>query len=248
MKYPIFSERGHKLSRLLNINIIIMKKVVLVLSVLCGLLSTLSASSAVINRKNKGEEQYNQLVEKSLLKLNGAHDNVALNGVLNEFYRIKAIYPEQWLCDYYIAYMNLRMVFMTKGKVQQEALSEARKRIDNISREENIDRSEVETLDGYYYYALIASNPSVNGQKYYREVIESYHKAIAIDHTNPRPAFLLLLFQHQMGNFLGQKGSDTEGEFLRIEKLFQQFQPKEKNAPTWGKEEFEAFVSKQRVR
>ena len=96
------------------------------------------------------------------------------------------------------------------------------------------DRSELFTLKGFYYTALITQNPVENGKLYYRDAISCYKSAIGINPSNPRPRILLYMFFDNMSKQTGQPSMNSPKDLETIKELFS----KEKQnglQPAWGR-------------
>ncbi len=216
------------------------------------ILLSISFGHGIICGKNnlKGEannkhEVFCDYLEKSLNKIKQAENAEEIYSFVNEIDRLGNLYPNEWLANYYVAYLDLKLVFISNEEQQNKLLEEAKNKIDILRQDKNADLSEIFTLEGYYYYGLIAQDPSVNGQKYYKEVIMSYNKAIGVNSKNPRPVLLLSIFKNKMSKFMG--GGDSSSfcqELLDIEKMFFAFKPQEKLYPDWGMEELNSAREK----
>lgn len=195
----------------------------------------------------KGEddqEVFYELLEKSLNKLKEQKNAEQLYSVVNELNRLGKVYPKEWLSDYYVAYLDLKLALKSKGENQINLLKEAKMKIDKMRQNKNADLSEITTLEGYYYYALIVQNPSVNGQKYYKEVMVSCNKAIGLNKANPRPALLLCLFKHRMSKFMGGRQESFCQDLKDVENLFSAFKLQHKLFPNWGRRELKIAQEK----
>lgn len=161
--------------------------------------------------------------------IEGFFDNI------NKLKRLSSIYPREWLADYYVALLDIKLSLgMKDGKKKESLLRDAKETLATLKEKENSVESEILTLDGYYYYALIAMNPSKNGQIYYKDVIGAYQKAIAIDKNNPRPALMLLIFKNMMSKFNGGDNSDICDDLTEIKHLFSTSKPTSEIYPKWG--------------
>jgi tetratricopeptide (TPR) repeat protein len=159
---------------------------------------------------------------------------------INKLKRLSNLYPNEWLSNYYVVLLNLKISMGIDNKEKKELLiKEARETLDKLLENESAIESEVLTLDGFYYYALIAKNPQENGQLYYKKVIDSYQKAINIDSNNPRPVLMLLVFQKKMSNFNGENMEEYCEKLKLINQLIINFKPKSDLYPKWGMRELE---------
>ncbi len=203
--------------------------------ILSTLILTSSLTYNVLAKNSEKEhEQFCNYLGQSLEKVKNTSDINETYAVVNEINRISKLYPTEWLADYYVAYINLSLAFRTNGNVQNKLIEEAKNKIDKLLLNKDAELSEIITLQGYYYYALIAQSPQENGQKYYKDVVTSYNKAIAINGNNPRPVLLLALFKNRMSKFMGESTDSFCTELDNIENMLNGFTPKEALFPTWG--------------
>ncbi|MBN2595354.1 MAG: hypothetical protein JXR82_01050 [Marinifilaceae bacterium] len=193
---------------------------------------TWSKNNIVAGEGTKSE--FYQILGSSLSKLVATQNEADILSVVNEIKRLETIFPEEWLTNYYIAFLDLKVSFSTPIEKQKVLLKEALLKIESLKQNKSANLSEVYTLEGYYYLALIAQNPAQNGQVYYKEVISAYSKAIAYNGKNPRPALLLCLFKNKMAQFTGADQSSFCEDLKKIELMFSAFTPKTKLDPNWG--------------
>jgi hypothetical protein len=163
---------------------------------------------------------------------------------VNELKRISASFPDEWLADYYIALFDLKSSFVADPEQKTVLINEAKEKIDLLKEKPGALQSEIYTLDGYYYYALIAQNPQQNGQVYYKDVFSSYQRAISLDESNPRPVLMLLIFKSNMAKFMNQDNNNICADLTNVQKLFDEFKPKQILAPTWGIGELQNMQTK----
>lgn len=192
---------------------------------------------AIQNNSQSSENEkpsFNQLLGNSLNKLRNAKSGADLFSIVNELKRLDQLFPEEWLSDYYIAFIDLQLSFSDPVENKENLLKEARIKIEDLKQSSLANTSEVFTLEGYYYFARVAQNPAVNGQKYYKDVIGSYSKAIAYNEKNPRPALLMCLFKNKMAQFTGADQSSMCEDLKKIELMFVDFTSKHELEPTWG--------------
>jgi hypothetical protein len=174
-------------------------------------------------------------LSKTLTAINGAKSVKGLFENSNKLKRLSAIYPNEWLSDYYVTLLDIKLSMGAKDEKKKESLlNEAKEFLASLKEKENTIESEILTLNGYYYYALIAQNPQKNGQLYYKDVIGAYQKAIAIDKTNPRPVLMLTIFKKKMSKFVGGDLSNLCTQLSQIEQLLESSKPKNEVYPKWG--------------
>lgn len=199
------------------------------------LFSILFFDSLSINASNKADSIYANTMQKVLVQLDTAKTENTIQRCKNQFERISQMSPNQWIPLYYVAYCDIMSVYMnTKSANAAPLLNEANIYINKLRTFKDADRSEIETLSGFYYTALITLDPQVNGQKYFSEVIGSYTKAIKINPNNPRPICLLIFFNNQLPIFIQQK-IDSKQEVEKARSLFAE-ETKNIDSPYWGAE------------
>ena len=210
---------------------------------LCIILFTLPFSISIAGNKDYSDNGYLIAMEKTLIKLDSAKTVNDLQQCKNTFERISLKYTKKWLAIYYIAYSDIQMVyFNAKAENNETILADAKTYIDKLSSFNNADKSEVNTLLGYYYNALIMLNPEINGQKYYNDVIGNYEKAIELNPENPRPVFLLAFFEDNLPPFLRSKRVFCE-EISKTKELYRKEQ-RSIEKPYWGKYFFNMVAQK----
>ncbi|WP_461636618.1 hypothetical protein [Labilibaculum euxinus] len=213
-----------------------MKKLCVVLVFMVMLLNQALCKNQIATNENTKSEFY-QILGSSLSKLTTAQNEADLLSVVNEIKRLETIFPDEWLTTYYIAFLDLKASFSAPIEKQEVLLKEALLTIENLKQNKSANLSEVYTLEGYYYLAIIAQNPAQNGQIYYKEVISAYSKAIAYNGENPRPVLLLTLFKNKMAQFTGTDQSSFCEDLKKIELMFSAFTPKTKLDPNWGEQQ-----------
>ena len=213
-----------------------MKKLCVVLVFMVMLLNQALCKNQIATNENTKSEFY-QILGSSLSKLSTAQNEADLLSVVNEIKRLETIFPDEWLTTYYIAFLDLKASFSAPIEKQEVLLKEALLTIESLKQNKSANLSEVYTLEGYYYLAIIAQNPAQNGQIYYKEVISAYSKAIAYNGENPRPVLLLTLFKNKMAQFTGTDQSSFCEDLKKIELMFSAFTPKTKLDPNWGEQQ-----------
>ncbi|WP_143304651.1 hypothetical protein [Chitinophaga vietnamensis] len=174
------------------------------------------------------------LLKQILSKTRQIKDISELYNSVNELKRVGKMYPAEWLPDYYTSLFDMKLALSGKADKKDDLLKEAKEKIDALSKNAGANASEVATLSGYYYYVMIALNPETNGQKYYKDVISNYQKAINLDGKNPRPQLLLAIFQNNMASFMKEKDNNFCANLKKLETAFSEFTPKSEVDPSWG--------------
>lgn len=201
---------------------------------------------AIVNVKgqNSADSIYTKTMTEVLTKLDTAKTVDDLQICKSQFERIGSIDQSKPIVQYYIAYCDIKSVYFdSKSSKNQLFLDEAKRYIDKLKTDKNIDQSEVETLDGFYYMALIISDPVNNGQKYYQNVTRLYEKAMSLNVNNPRPICLLAFFEQQLPAFL-KSGKDNREQINRARHLFDT-QQKNINIPYWGRNYLDRIINEE---
>ena len=167
--------------------------------------------------------------------VNKATDVSELIQVRSQLERFIVAQPQQWLAEYYLAYVDVQLSFRVPDKSEKsQYLSEAETYLNTLSELKETDKSEIYTLKGFRLYALIASDPQTNGPKYSGEIINDYETALGINPNNPRAVILSTLFKNDMAKFMHQTYDDFQKDVDKAATLFDN-ENKTVLTPTWGK-------------
>lgn len=208
-----------------------MKKLILILIALFYLLG-IGANG--YDRNYSIAPTFEELLEQSIKKVQGNPTSEGLLNCVSELKRINAMYPDNWLSYYYGILFELQYSLLNLSANTESLLKDAKDSLDMLKKNKKANASEVCTLEGYYYYVLIAKDPAKNGSAYYKNVFDSYQKALNLNPNNPRARLMLLTFKLDMGQFLGEKPRNMYQELLTIKKMYEEESPK-RLEPTWGK-------------
>lgn len=187
---------------------------------------------------------YEELMASSISKCEHSSRQDKYFECIAELKRIEAMLPNgNWLTDYYIALYEIQATIGNKNPDNAALLQDAKNYIDKLKLEKEADQSEVSTVEGYYYYALIAANPIQNGRSYYTSVLDSYNRALVINSDNPRALLLLMVFKMNMAKFTGlQLNDDFTSLIERIGVLLDK-EDKKSITPHWGTNTYESLKS-----
>ncbi len=72
------------------------------------------------------------------------------------------------------------------------------RKIEALKPQKAADRSDLATLQGFYYTALIVMNPQQNGPRYYRQALDNLDKALKINPGNMMAKMLSERFKEGM--------------------------------------------------
>jgi hypothetical protein len=168
--------------------------------------------------------------------LDNARSSEELQEVCNLFQRIHTVYPDNWASCYYQAYVNITLFFRNNAPdVKQKLIEAAEANIDQLKRMKNVSKeigSEIHTLNGYYYYAVMSADPQRNGPRYASHVISSYAEALKLNPQNPRAILLNAYFQRNLSSFMGGTYTSFESDKAKAKKLYEQ-EDKTQVMPHW---------------
>ena len=74
------------------------------------------------------------------------------------------------------------------------------KAIEALQPTKATDRSDLATLYGFYYTALIVTNPQQNGPRYYRQALDNFDEALKLNPKNEMAQMLLARFKEGMNS------------------------------------------------
>jgi tetratricopeptide (TPR) repeat protein len=185
---------------------------------------------------------FDELFKQSIIRLHNDSTPDRLLKSIAELRRIDAIYPENWIIFYHISLFEIQQSFQNLSGNSEILLDDAQKGIDRLKQMKNVDYSEIYTLEGYYYYALIAKNPMNNGPAYYKNVFDAYQKALKYNPENPRTQLLFLIFKNDMAKFMGKEEANVCNQLTEIEKLFEK-ESDETLKPSWGEATLKLMIA-----
>ncbi len=214
-----------------------MKISITILTIMMSFMSCSSLKSQTLASQTVKETEvtFEDQLSKTLTTINNIKSIQGIYENINKLKRISTMYPNEWLSDYYVALLDIKLSMGIKDKKKKRLLlDEAKETLVILKTKENTIESEILTLKGYYYYALIAENPEENGQLYYKDVIGSYQRAIAIDKTNPRPILMLTIFKKKMSKFMETDFPNFCSQLAKVEEMLKNSKPKNEVEPRWG--------------
>jgi len=191
-----------------------------------------------VNAQNPN--QFDVQLETTLRNIN-SDDAASVSKGMDELKRKAYEYHDVALPPYYQALSALQYAVRFPHDNHSSSFLEAAKTgIEALRTKPAADQSEVLTLNGFYYTALIVQNPAQNGQKYYMDAIASYKSAISANPANPRPRLLLYIFFENMSKATGKPSMNGPKDLDTIKQLFDQ-ENKQGLQPKWGKELIDHF-------
>ena len=144
------------------------------------------------------------LLVVSLLSLHAQQSQPTMEQQLAALQRLEAMQPDSIQPKYQQAVLLLGAVCSQPqdSKVQQY-IDEAQRviqRIEALQPTKAADRSDLFTLHGFYYTALIVTNPQQNGPRYYRQALDSFDEALKLNPKNTLAQMLLARFNEGMNS------------------------------------------------
>jgi tetratricopeptide (TPR) repeat protein len=189
--------------------------------------------SLAVKASNKTDSLYTIAMKSSIQRmdtLNGFED-IQLCKMI--FERIHQMYPNDWLSLYYVIYSDLKSFYHNPRHLNsRKLLEESGEKLKLLKKYKNGNMSEILTLEGYYYMALVMSDPSKYGPKYSKNVITAYEKAMELDKNNPRPICLLAFFEQKLPKMLQSK-RNPKIQHDKAKELFVE-EVKDSILPHWG--------------
>jgi hypothetical protein len=181
--------------------------------------------------------EFEQAMGATLADYGKAGNDEELKAVEARFERIAMAEPSQWIPRYYIAMINCNMAFQNPDPAQKKLYTDkAQKFIDeamNIASKE----SELYTLQGMIYLAVIGINPMNNGMVYSGKATGSFETAKALNPNNPRPYYMQGLTVLNTPVEYGGGKKAAIGLLTKANELFASFVPVSPLYPNWGKDD-----------
>ena len=144
------------------------------------------------------------LIVVSILSLHAQQSQPTMEQQLAALQRLEAMQPDSIQPKYQQAVLLLGTVCSQPqdSKVQQY-IDEAQRvirHIEALQPTKATDRSDLATLYGFYYTALIVTNPQQNGPRYYRQALDNFDEALKLNPKNEMAQMLLARFKEGMNS------------------------------------------------
>lgn len=201
---------------------------------------------AVVFILNTAQAQDQQLAT-AVAKLNTAVSIADYQQLANEFGRLAAAEPTQWLHAYYAAYSNAKIAFVQKDPDRAAQFSNLAE--EQIKKAEAIvkpggdqkELAEVYTVYSFINRSRVEADPMVNGRKYGPTAGAQLTKARQLDPANPRALYLDGLIKFKTPAMWG--GDKKKAKELLKEALKQfEVKPASTVAPQWGRADCEKML------
>jgi hypothetical protein len=194
---------------------------------------------ATISFSTFGQSAY----EKGMQSAMGLWSQGKNSEAIAMFERIAAAEKDNWLPNYYVAFVNTTTAFRTKDKTQMDALLKKAQAALDIELNKLPNHPELLVMQAMIHTAWIAFDPMTNGMKLSGTVMEIYGKAEAIAPENPRVVLSKTEFEMGSAKFFG---TDTKPLCAKAEKaieLFATFKPESAFHPNWGLDRAQSMVA-----
>jgi tetratricopeptide (TPR) repeat protein len=117
--------------------------------------------------------------------------------------RLEAMYPDSLSPKVQQAELLLGYVCTNpQDSKSQQYVDEAQRvigKIEALKPQKAVDRSDLATLHGFYYTALIVMSPQQNGPRYYRQALDNFDEALKLNPANAMAKQLQGKFRQGMG-------------------------------------------------
>lgn len=144
------------------------------------------------------------LLVVSVLSLHAQQSQPTMEQQLAALQRLEAMQPDSIQPKYQQAVLLLGAVCsQPQDSKAQQYIDEAQRviqRIEALQPTKASDRSDLFTLHGFYYTALIVTNPQQNGPRYYRQALDSFDEALKLNPKNEMAKMLLARFNEGMNS------------------------------------------------
>ena len=199
-----------------------MKKVVFILSMLfCGTIATNAQTLDII-------------LNEKVVTLSKVHKNKDLQKLANDFERIAIAKEEDWLAQYYTAYVNVRIADQSEGDVIDNYCDRAEKYLRKAEAMKS-DKSEIYALYAYLYSSRVKVSPMMRGPKMGKIAREYAEKSIKANPNNPRPYLIRAIGIYLTPTIFGGGKEKAMPLINKALEKFNTFKPATKYSPNWGK-------------
>lgn len=144
------------------------------------------------------------LLVVSLLSLHAQQSQPTMEQQLASLQRLEAMQPDSIQPKYQQAVLLLGTVCeQPLSSKAQQYIDEAQRviqRIEALQPTKAADRSDRATLHGFYYTAIIVTNPQQNGPRYYRQALDSFDEALKLNPKNALAQMLQARFKEGMNS------------------------------------------------
>lgn len=150
---------------------------------------------------NAQDNQMQALIGQSLSKLQQPTPEAFLTCIA-ELKRIEAMYPENIEPKYQLVLQSLNFsVINPHAEQTEELLAHAEQTISKMEQMKRSDTSNIYALKGFLYMVRIVQDPTINGRRYYIDVMQNFEKSLKINPENTLAKQLQQKFYDGMKSF-----------------------------------------------
>lgn len=180
---------------------------------------------------------YEQAMQNALEAFGKAATIDELVQTAAKFEQIAEVETKEWLPGYYASLIYCIVSFRMEDVEQKENYTNKAQQIADKLLILADNESEVHTLQGMIYQAVITVDPMKNGQIYSTKANGAFQTAMKLNPANPRPIYLqassLMYTPEQYGG--GKKAAQPL--FAKALALFSSEAPQGDFYPVWGKDD-----------
>lgn len=184
-----------------------------------------------------GQAEYEKAVKSALSEFDSSKTLDEMKAIAAKFERIAAAEPGQWLPPYYAGFINCLLAFKTQDATQIKMHTDLAQKFVDAALKISPQESEIHTLQGMVYQAIIGIDPMNNGMAYGSKAAASFETAKSLNPANPRPYYLQGLSVMYTPEQFGGGKKNALGIFAKANELFSVFVPVSDISPNWGKED-----------
>lgn len=198
---------------------------------------TITLSLAFISLIASAQSEYEKAMGSALEQFGQAKSMDDMLQSAAKFEQIAEVESNKWLPGYYAAMIYCITTFRSQDNEQKTTFTNKAQEITDKLLKIADNESEVHTLQGMIYQAVVTIDPAKNGQIYGSKANGALQTAMKLDPSNPRPIYLqataLMYTPEQYGG--GKKAA--EPLFAQAMELFEKEEQKGEFYPNWGKED-----------
>ncbi|MDP4225546.1 MAG: hypothetical protein Q8907_06795 [Bacteroidota bacterium] len=181
-------------------------------------------------------QNYENEMLKALDVMSKANDIQSYLTANNSFIRIGSVNKNEWLPNYYSAYLYAKMSYLQKDdKSKDKYLSLAENEYKEASSKKEIDMNEMCILNAYILQAEFSVD-YMSRSNLLKQSLSQLETALKKDPNNPRANMLLGISYYNMPSFVGGDKKKAEAYLEKADSCYSTFKPKIKISPNWGKD------------
>jgi hypothetical protein len=183
-----------------------------------------------------GQSNFETAIKSALTEFDSSKTLDDLKAVAAKFERISAAETSQWLPRYYSAYIYCLLSFKTQDPAIIKTYTDyAQKQVDEAIKLAPAE-SEVLTLQGMIYQAVVMIDPMNYGREYSGKAAGAFEAAIKLNPANPRPYYLQGMNLFYTPEQYGGGKKVAVGLLSKAAELYTAFVPASDISPDWGSE------------